>query len=1572
MKCSAVSVICLLACVVARAQGPATGFPMYGSMEGSTFDAVNHSDLNTNFTIPVMASHGRGIVLNLAIASNSAFWRQSGGTWVSMTDASGNPTWGWTKPVPAGILTQTITTTQCEVFPQKIIYYYDVYSNVWYYDSEGTGHYFPTVTYDENPCTGQLEGTNAGYAGDGSGFYFNNGTLIAPSGGYIAPNTQIYDTNGNYLAGTVINGSEIDWKDSAGHVALKIITGTSSIQYEVLGPNGAYQTTTVNLTSTNIKTNFGCSGVTEFTGTASLPTSISLPNGQSYTFTYESTPSHSGYYTGRVLRVTLPTGGYFEYDYPSGSGQNDGVNCADGTIVNMSRKVSDGTNVATWKYARNVASSTTTVTIPQLADTSSANDIVYTFNSSGQEISRKIYSNSPGTNLLRTINTTWASNGTPSTQVVIMEDNSTQSEVDTSFDTYGNLLSKTEYDWGSGAHGSAIRTTTFSYLHTSDPNYVTYNIVNRVSEKLIKDGSGTIQYRQDIGYDETIPLTSCPTGAAQHFDAGYPCSFKYRGNATSVKTYKDPVTPATPVTQNLSYDWFGNVISTSIDSVTQVSRSYSSLTQYSQPDSVTAGSGPTLTTTTTYNTYSGQPVTGNDANSQPSNYFYDTVGRMTSLERPDGTSLLTGYNDTTLTTTTTVPIDSSKSVQKIVVRDGLGRVTLSKVEDVSNNVYSIISTNYDLLGRAYKTSNPYTTSPSYWTTTLFDALGRVTSTTTPDGSATTYSYSLNTVTVTDPASKKRKSVTDAAGRVTSIYEPDSGNSLTVQTSYTYTILDALATVTEGSQTRTFNYDKVGRLTSSVTPEAGTVSYVTNDFNLVTQRTDARNVVTNYTYDGLNRLIGTSYTIPNGSGVAAMPNVCDPTGGTNNTANVCNYYDQGGAGIYALGRLTKMVDPSGSVTYSYNKLGQTTQVQRVVGSTTYTTSYQYNLMGETTQTTYPSGRVVQQSVDPIGRLCAVAQTSTSCSSNTNPFASGFAYNTASETTGFNYGNGVVATFGYSPDRLQLTSITDVKGASTLFSLSYAYGAAGANNGQIAGITDNVDNGRTVNYTYDNLSRLNTAVTVGSTNYAKWGLSFTYDRYGNRTAQTVTSGTGPSNSVTVSATTNRITTSGYSYDASGNMTNDGSNTLTYDGENRTITSSGSLGSGTYTYDGNGLRVKKVSGSTTTVSIYSSGKIIAEYLNGAAPSSPTNEYIYGAGQLIAAIQNGTIYYHHNDHLSLRVRTNSTGGIQDQRATYPFGESWYATASNEWTFTNYQRDSESGNDYAWARYDMNRLGRFSSPDPVRGNTSDPQSLNRYTYVSNDPINHSDPTGLCKGGLLVVGDHKICSSGRPLGAPPDGAGGWLGGEYCGTDPMCLLNGGSGQGAFSSPIANPNNPIYSQDDGSSPQSSGADPASDPSTGTSTGQTISVPGELVALQEQLLGFAVTEVGINGDGNVDSVSIWSQNSMNFGDISVVPNSSQGVTIGFGYDSSDAGSGMYIGIYGGAAKMDQGSGFTAWMTSLEFTGGRVTGLTGGVYFGGYPYSSLSVAVPGGQAMVQNGINNNPAAIGVLNAISGQFSPP
>jgi RHS repeat-associated protein len=264
---------------------------------------------------------------------------------------------------------------------------------------------------------------------------------------------------------------------------------------------------------------------------------------------------------------------------------------------------------------------------------------------------------------------------------------------------------------------------------------------------------------------------------------------------------------------------------------------------------------------------------------------------------------------------------------------------------------------------------------------------------------------------------------------------------------------------------------------------------------------------------------------------------------------------------------------------------------------------------------------------------------------------------------------------------------------------------------------------------------------------------------------------SNQVAVSTTTNRITTGGYGYDANGNMTNDGQNTLTYDAENHLLTSGGTLGSGTYTYDGNGLRVKKVSGSTTTVYSFSGSKVIAEYINGAAASSPTREYIYSGSALIAKIEGTATQYYHADHLSARLMTDSGGNKIGEQGHFPYGETWYpATPATKWEFTTYERDSESGNDYAMARYHVNRLGRFSSPDQLAGSAGNPQSLNKYAYVHNDPVNLVDPSGMvscwwpdyCGGEDPGGGDGGGCLLGSCNEDPPSGGHPDTCGTFCG------------------------------------------------------------------------------------------------------------------------------------------------------------------------------------------------------------------
>lgn len=284
----------------------------------------------------------------------------------------------------------------------------------------------------------------------------------------------------------------------------------------------------------------------------------------------------------------------------------------------------------------------------------------------------------------------------------------------------------------------------------------------------------------------------------------------------------------------------------------------------------------------------------------------------------------------------------------------------------------------------------------------------------------------------------------------------------------------------------------------------------------------------------------------------------------------------------------------------------------------TTSVAYDQTGNPTQIVYPSGLTVQQSFDTSGRVCQVAPSTNSCTAAASYWAANLTYDPISQLTGMTYGNGVSATYGYS-NRLQEASIKYAKGASTLFSQTYAFGTGTNNNGQVTGVTDLVDNGRSATYTYDPLNRLATASTTGSANYAAWGLSWTYDQYGNRTAQTQTAGNPPQNSVSVDPSTNHINTpnQGYSYDASGNITGDGNNVLTYDAEGRVLTATNGGGSGSYNYSGDSVRVHQVSttasGTTTSNSVYLGPNLIGQYDN---ESGALGENIYLGGQRIAAV--------------------------------------------------------------------------------------------------------------------------------------------------------------------------------------------------------------------------------------------------------------------------------------------------------------------------------------------------------------------
>jgi YD repeat-containing protein len=134
-------------------------------------------------------------------------------------------------------------------------------------------------------------------------------------------------------------------------------------------------------------------------------------------------------------------------------------------------------------------------------------------------------------------------------------------------------------------------------------------------------------------------------------------------------------------------------------------------------------------------------------------------------------------------------------------------------------------------------------------------------------------------------------------------------------------------------------------------------------------------------------------------------------------------------------------------------------------------------------------------------------------------------------------------GYNNDS-QLASLQTSGTGLAGVNLTYTYPTSPANAGRIWK-TNNVTSGEQIVYAYDALNRLSQASAAG------WGQSFAYDGFGNLTGKTATAGSAPYMSLTVDPTTNRTTTSGFQYDANGNLTNlpNVSGALSYDIENRT---------------------------------------------------------------------------------------------------------------------------------------------------------------------------------------------------------------------------------------------------------------------------------------------------------------------------------------------------------------------------------------------------------------------------------------
>ena len=518
---------------------------------------------------------------------------------------------------------------------------------------------------------------------------------------------------------------------------------------------------------------------------------------------------------------------------------------------------------------------------------------------------------------------------------------------------------------------------------------------------------------------------------------------------------------------------------------------------------------------------------------------------------------------------------------------------------------------------------------------------------------------------------------------------------------------------------TFTYTPTGEVSRISPPDGDFLDYEYDDAHRLvaiedaagnrSSQTDARGVTATYSHDALNRLTAIAYP--------------------DSALNVAYHYDEanaitGCATSFPKGRLTRMIDASGTTAYCHDRRGNVVQKRITTGGITRTLGHAYTPGDRVSAITYPDATKISYGRNALGQITAISQ----AGRPDTPIVTSATYRPFGPIAQIGFAGGASQSFTYDNNHWP-TAI-----AGTALDLDYVHDARG----NIESITDAV---QTRNYAYDALSRL-TQVQDSSLSLE----TFTYDATGNRLSKQIGATTQTYAYPPDSHRLTGIDTGTRGYDAMGNLTAQGNRTFAYGDDQRLKQFQiSSQTEATYTHNGKGERARKVTNTHSVQFIYDEqGRLLAEYRAGTQFLPQLHRLYVWLDDRPVAVQpkagsyTNTWLHVHTDHLGTpRAITLPKQGnpaiwrwsLQDSAFGEHAPEQDPDGDGDPFTFNlrypGQYFDAESGLHYNYFRDYESNTGRYAQPDP--SGLSDGPSI--YAYAGSSPLKFTDPTGLFKFG---------------------------------------------------------------------------------------------------------------------------------------------------------------------------------------------------------------------------------------------------